>query len=99
MTQEQMVTALRGMSGAQAQPPNPTVSALFSHTPQQLQGLRHMAGEVVPFPIDPRLPDQRRMMNEDFMKDLHTRFGQPGIDQYRRMWPAAPVVPGPGANE
>jgi hypothetical protein len=55
--------------------------------------LQHMAGEVVPFPVSPQVADQRRMRNEDFMADVQSRFGQPGVDQFRRMWPSAPVVP------
>jgi hypothetical protein len=70
------------------------MAALFSHPAQHLQ---HMAGDVIPFPLDPRIADQRRIMNEDFMQNMYQQHGQHGLDQYRRMWPAAPVELGPGA--
>jgi hypothetical protein len=70
------------------------MAAMFAHPAQHLQ---RMAGEVVPFPIDPRIADQRRISHEDFMKDMMQRLGQPGIDRYNAMWPAAPVELGPGA--
>ena len=87
MIQDPMVGMLQGQ-------PDPIMGALFAHPAQHLQ---RMAGEVIQFPVDPRISDMRRMRHEDMMQDIQQRFGQPGLDQYRSMWPAAPVELGPGA--
>jgi hypothetical protein len=66
------------------------IGAMFAHPTQHLQ---HMAGDVLPFPVSPQVADMRRMRHEDMMQDMQARFGQPGLDKYREMWPGVRPIP------
>jgi hypothetical protein len=68
-------------------------SVLSSHPSQHLL---HLAGDVIPFPIDLAIADTRRMANEDFVQEMHRR-GPRFVERHNQMWPPAPVVLGPGA--